>query len=242
MIVDDNPGSIDLLEILLRDIPTIQLLATATSADEALPLIVKHEPDLLFLDVEMPSKTGFDLVEDLRRINAIPIIIFTTAYEKYAINAIRCAAFDFLLKPIDPEELKHAVALATASLLTKDRAKNADQLISHLKRERRIKLPSRNGFILIVPYDILYIVADWSYSTIFLANGKNETVSMNIGALEKLLPEGHFFRISRSIMIQLNYLQSLDRKNKKCYLKIGNEEKTFTITAKRMKELDGIDF
>lgn len=242
MIVDDSKASINLLQSLLKEIQSISLIATATSADEALPLIVKHEPDLLFLDVEMPSKTGFDLIEDLRRINTIPIIVFITAYEKYAINAIRCAAFDFLLKPVDPNELKHVLSLAMARQHQLAKEDKAERLIKHMKRHNRIKLPNRNGFTLINTEDIFYIEADWSYSTIYLSNGKNETISMNIGALEKLLPEGQFFRISRAIIIQLSCLQSLNRSKKLCSIRFAGIVKEFPITGSRVRMLDDLDF
>jgi len=242
MIVDDSKASINLLQSLLKEIQSISLIATATSADEALPLIVKREPDLLFLDVEMPSKTGFDLVEDLRRIHTIPIIIFTTAYEKYAINAIRCAAFDFLLKPIDPEELKHAVALATASMLTKDRAKNADQLIKHLKNQRRIKIPNRAGFLLLNPDDIYYIEADWGYSKVYLLNGTIEIVSVNLGQIESLLPAEQFFRISRAVLLHTKTIQRIDRKRKCALAQVNGIEKEFCISGNRLKELEKFDF
>lgn len=242
IIVDDSPEAVQLLTTLLSEIPYIQLLGTAHSAADALPLIIQLQPDLLFLDVEMPGKTGFELVEELRKVNTLPIIIFTTAYEKYAINAIRCAAFDYLLKPVDPAELKHVVALALARQQQLEHEYKAERLSRHLKRQNRIKLPNRNGFALIDTDDIFYVEADWNYSTLYIAGRKCETVSMNIGSLENILPPDRFFRISRSIIIQIKCLQLVDRKKKQCLLKFGDEEKLFDISARRLKDLDAFKF
>ena len=109
IIIDDEQDACDRLESLLNKIPSVEVTAKATSADDALKAVTNLSPELVFIDVEMPAKNGFDLVKEIKEQGVHPTFIFVTGYDQYAIKAIRNEAFDFLLKPVDIDELKEAI-------------------------------------------------------------------------------------------------------------------------------------
>ena len=120
IIVDDEPGAIANLSLLLQTYPRIEVAATVTNALLAVDLIHEHQPDVVFLDIQMPEKTGFEIARELLEAGDAPAIIFATGFDKFAIEAIRHAAFDFLVKPVNPEELKQTVSRLEHALLIKD--------------------------------------------------------------------------------------------------------------------------
>ncbi len=173
---------------------------------------------MLFLDVEMPGKTGFDLVTDLKRLNIQTCIVFQTAFDKYAIHAIKNAAFDYLLKPIDPNELREVVAKYRASKDTSILSGRIDELLSHLNQHKKMRFNTRQGFIMIDPAEIVYCQADWSYTEVYLSTGQKIVVSMNIGKVGDLLDPERFFRLNRSVIVNLESIAAVDRKSHKCVI------------------------
>jgi two-component system, LytTR family, response regulator len=239
LVVEDEPVAMDHLLSWLNEMACILITDIAQSVDEALIKCSQNMPDLVFLDVELQNGSGFDLVEAFGKMEAKPYIIFVTAHQHYAIQAIRCAAFDFLLKPFLKEELHQAVNRVLARQLNRQEAPAMEQLLAQLKQPRRLRFNTRSGYILVDPADIDYIQADWNYSELFLANGKTEMLSMNIGSVEKVLPCGRFHRINRSIIINLDKLLRVDRKNKSCLVQTFEGEKVFDLPARRIKSLEG---
>jgi len=164
LVVDDDPPSRQLIEKYLHTIPGITLLPSASEAETALSAILEHNPDLVFLDVEMPGKSGFDLLEELRKLDLSPCIVFQTAYNQYAIEAIRHAAFDYLLKPVDKEDLLKVLSRYKGHCQQNSLQGKLDDLIRHLHEHQKIRFNTRHGFLMIDPCDILYCQADWSYT------------------------------------------------------------------------------
>lgn len=214
MIVDDDIKSQQVLEYHLRSIPGIEILSIASSADEAYRFLLETVPDLIFLDVEMPGKTGFDLVAEIREIGINPCIIFQTAFDKYAIQAIKNAAFDYLLKPIDNEELVKSLIKFKHSKLHLNLEEQVENLIHYIKPTEKIRFNARAGFIMINPNDIIYCQADWNYTEIWLSKEKKELVTVNIGKVETLLPAKRFTKISRSLIINSQLIERIDWKTR----------------------------
>lgn len=104
-ILDDDSDAISRLGILLEEVESLKVCGSETNPQKAIPIILSHQPDLIFLDIEMPGYSGFDVLEHIRSKQYQPTIIFVTAYDRYAIEAIKASAFDYLLKPVDPKEL-----------------------------------------------------------------------------------------------------------------------------------------
>lgn len=204
IIIDDEKKGREILQqLIITYCGELQIVGMAKNADEAYALIMQQKPDVIFLDIEMPNGDGFSLLE---RFDGISFqVIFTTAYDEYALKAIKHHALDYLLKPIDMEELKLAV-----SKLKKDNAPvQARQKITEflaakkLDMSSRIALPVREGLIYLQVSDILRIESDGSYSTFFTSDGKKYMVSKNLGEYENMLPAKEFFRVHKSHLINM---------------------------------------
>lgn len=238
IIIDDEPDAINLLKDLLADIEEIEVLATAENVNKAYQVIIEHEPDLLFLDIQMPEQSGFELVKKLKSENIHLTIIFVTAYNKFAIQAIKHAAFDFLLKPIDRNELTEAIQRFKDEKQSKSIPEKLDRLLSKLEQPNKIRFNTRTGYLLIAPEEIVYCESDGNYSVIHLTSGKKEIITCNLQGMEEKLPEENFFRISWFNIINLKYLARVDRKKKICELSANDALYQVHIPKKQIKELE----
>jgi DNA-binding NarL/FixJ family response regulator len=140
-IVDDEPDAIDRFTSLLKQIPSIKILSADTDPDKAIKKVIELEPEIVFLDVEMPIKNGFDVVEEVRNQNFNPNFVFVTGYDKYAIQAIKKNTFDYILKPVDLDELKEAIKKHISAKIEKANFKLSNRVIkkySLTKRETEI--------------------------------------------------------------------------------------------------------
>jgi len=238
IIVDDEIQAISNLENLLSVNPSIRIIKKITDATKAVPIIIENKPDLLFLDIQMPGKSGFEIVRKLSQEDYRSEIIFVTGFDQYAIEAIRFAAFDYLVKPVNPEELKQAIG----RFEEKDRDGTTEEQIKKLLERTiskpKIKLSTAGGFTLINPDDIIYINADWNYADIICGPDKSEMVTTNLGTLEKTLPANSFFRISRSVIINTAYLKKVSRKKRLAYLVKDGKEYTFKIPLLNIRKLE----
>ncbi len=237
LIVDDETSARDILENLLSDYPEFQIVGKEEDVDSAVKAILKHHPDIIFLDIEMPVKNGFELIREIRNYSLLPTIVFITAYNDYAIQAIKLAAFDYILKPIDPDELKQCLYKFMAEKGKMDMNQKLDNLIREIDHTFKLRFNIRTGYLMIEPNEILYFIADGSYTDIVLLDEKRETISQSIGKLEETLPE-QFFRINRSVIINLSYLRKIDRHKKECVLSSAGKEWLFCMPSKYIRLLD----
>lgn len=230
VIVDDSPQARKLLKLMLREYaPEITIVAEAENGNTGLTEIRLHKPDVAFLDIDMPEKSGIQLAEELVKGNIQCQIIFTTAFNHYAINAFRLSAIDYLLKPINEKELieaiekiKKQVSFVTAQVqlntLSQNLVPSNDQVIC---------IPAQNGYDYLKVNDIEYLEADGSYVHITLTDKKQKTVSKNLKYFEQILePFPNFLRVHRSYLININLMTS--------YSKSGRG----TIIMKNGKEVD----
>jgi two-component system LytT family response regulator len=170
----------------------------------------------------------------------IPCIIFTTGYEKFAIEAIRAAAFDFLLKPVQKEELEKALHRYKIQCLTEQFKQKSQILFQKIEPPQKIIFAHYRGFVAYHPDEILYIEADRNYSYVHLISGKKEIVSMQLGQIEKAIPATHFFRINRSVIINLQYFTHADQKEKMCFLELNGAEYAFKSRVATLKKLQRV--
>ncbi len=201
IIVDDEPKSRESLKILLEDFcQNVGVKALCQDVAEAVEAIQTHKPDVVFLDIHLQRETGFDLLTRLNDVNFE--VIFTTAYSEYAIKAFKFSAIDYLLKPIDIEELKRALAKVEKRMsdTISDRLK---QLIQNLKapstENYKLALPTSDGLVFVKVNDILYCEASSNYTLIFTFDGKKHVVSRTLKEYEDMLSEHNFFRIHNSV-------------------------------------------
>ncbi|GAB3909381.1 LytTR family DNA-binding domain-containing protein [Larkinella knui] len=208
IIVDDEKHCRDVLALLLqRYCPQVQLLASCVDGTEGYQAVEMHHPDLVFLDIEMPGMSGFDMLEACRFTKFD--VIFTTAYNEYAIKAIRHNALDYILKPIDKDELVQAVQKAEQERLTRSTPK-VESFIDYLHRQKtgdRIALPTMEGLQIINSEEIYYCESDGGYTRFFLTNGKVVLISKTLKEVEDVLETKGFCRVHHGYLINLRYVQ-----------------------------------
>jgi two-component system, LytTR family, response regulator len=204
LIVDDEAKARRILEELLKEYcPHIQTINTADDVPSAVKAIQKFQPDIVFLDIEMPQYTGFQLFDFVADINFE--VIFTTAYREYALQAFEVSAIDYLLKPIQIERL-----IAAVEKVKKQRLSQINERVQTLKTNleqdyiQKIALPVAEGLLFVELADIIYLAAEGAYTQIYLTTGKKILVSKNIKSFEDSLNHPHFFRVHRSYIINLN--------------------------------------
>ncbi|MBS1919848.1 MAG: response regulator transcription factor [Bacteroidetes bacterium] len=209
ILIDDEKTSLQNLKQKLEEFCKQVVVVGATqNPEEAITLIRNLKPDVLFLDIEMPKMSGFRMLEELGDYDAE--IIFTTAYNHYAIDAMRISAFDYLVKPVAIEELENAVKRLAEkkATYTQERFHVLKESITENKnQENKIAVPVRDGFEFVVIKNILRIESSSSYSRIFFRDGKSIIVTKLLKDFEEILTPYHFFRVHNSHLINLNYIK-----------------------------------
>jgi len=239
LVVDDEPEARQLLKYMLQDEKELQLAGFAGSVDEAVLVTKRENPDLVILDIQMPGKDGFAFIDQVALEGYQPGIIFVTAYENYAIRAIRTAAFDYILKPVHREELVAAIQRYKYKLQS-DRVQDFNRMMEMLRPSGagKIKLNTRSGYILVSPSEVVYCKADGNYTHVQLLSGKMELITHNLGTIEELIGSGNFFRASRSYLVNINYLSRVDRKNCTCTLEYSDQVCDLKIPAQKIRLLE----
>ncbi len=209
IIVDDDPFMQDLLKDKLRHCCKVQILAVSSSATEAIEKIQKLRPELVFLDVEMPDMTGFEMLEQFDRIDFK--VIFVTSYSHYAIKAIRFSALDYILKPIDLQDLRNAVR-RFLDTRNDDDARSIRTAIRNHKTsspaDRILTLKSQDGELQFPVKEILYVEGYRNYSFIHNPKEQRTLVSKTLIALEEILDGSGFFRCHKSYLVNRLHLAS----------------------------------
>lgn len=208
IIIDDEKHCCDNLQWLLQQYcPEIEIKAICTSPETGFAEIHKRQPQLVFLDVEMPGMNCFEMLEKLTEINFD--IVFTTAFNQYAIRAIKFGALDYLVKPVDKDELCAAVDKIKKRTYNEP-IKQLAALLTHLKKSNdfsspKIALPTLRGFELVALNDIVYCESSSNYTTINLNNGHPIIISRTLKDMEELLDMHPFFRVHNSFLVNLQY-------------------------------------
>lgn len=210
ILIDDEPACLhSLAHDLASYCPGVEIVSQCNNGKEAIKLIHAHTPDVLFLDIDMPYINGFDLLE------MVPDkdfeVIFTTAFDEYAMQAFRISAVDYLLKPIDAEALKAAVHKVSLLREKGNTSKQISFLIQQIKdlennNVRKIALPTFDGLEFVHLDDILYCQSDGAYSHVFFTDGGKLYISKTLRYLEDALCNFHFFRVHNSYIVNLNHV------------------------------------
>lgn len=210
LIIDDEEQSrYTLADYLSKYCKKIELVGQGRSVAEGLEKIRTHKPDLIFLDVEMPDGTGFDLLENFK--TPFFDVIFVTAFNHYAVKAFRFSALDYLLKPVDLEILKEAVNKIRESKKSKYLPRQLNLLKVSTNGFNKIALPSGNGIIFVNIDEIIRCQSDRNYSIFFLKNGDRIMVSKTLKEYEEILSSLRFYRIHHSHLINMSYVKKYVR-------------------------------
>ncbi|NJO92809.1 MAG: response regulator transcription factor [Chloroflexia bacterium] len=211
IIVEDEKRSRETLKNLLDEFcKDIEVVGMAGSVDEAVAEILEKKPDLLFLDIELQSGTGFDVLEKVK--HQYFEIIFTTAFEHYAIKAIKISSIDYLLKPIDIEELENAIEKVRNKKDQTTYKQQLEILLNNVHKKpdenRKICVSTADGIEFLKVYDIIYCEASGSYTTIYLKNRDKLLLSKHLKEYENLLSDYEFMRVHNSYLVNLQEVKS----------------------------------
>jgi two-component system LytT family response regulator len=206
ILIDDESKARETMNDLLgQHCRNIQVVAEADCVKAGLEQISLHGPDLIFLDVQMPDGSGFDLLEQLPEINFK--IIFASAYDKFAVRAFKFSAVDYLLKPVEPEALIEACKRLEGGEKITELTKKLEVLLHNRNNFEKIALPTMDGITFIKIKEITRCESDNNYTNIFINTGKKLIVSKTLKEYEDMLTPFNFFRIHKSHLINLAYLQ-----------------------------------
>jgi two-component system LytT family response regulator len=213
LIVDDEPDAVNFISSIIREYcPRLEVIGTASSAREGIKIILERQPGLVFLDVEMPHGSGFDLLTQFPEKSFD--VIFITAFNHYAVKAIKFSAVDYILKPININEFVEAVDKVLHKRLSAgSRPADYSALLENLKSDvpSKLAIPTSDGMEYLKTKDIIRIEADRSYSRFFLVGQRKILVSKNLKEYQELLGEQRFFRPHNSHLINLEHVKKYIR-------------------------------
>jgi two-component system LytT family response regulator len=234
IIIDDEQHCVKaLVKDLQQNCPSIEMADACYSAKDGIMAIKKHQPNLVFLDVEMPWMNGFEMLEILGDINFS--IIFTTAHDEFAARAFRISAVDYLLKPIDAADLKSAVQKVEKKLGEDSYLQHISNLLRNMRQpsiEQKVALPQREGYEFIDVSSIIYCQAEGAYTNVFIQGKKPMLISRILGDVEELLPPEIFQRIHHSTLINVTYVSQFLRSDGG-YIVLKNGDKLSVSKAKK---------
>lgn len=213
VIIDDENNCLEMMEWLMKTYaPNVMIQDMCSSAEKGIEAIHKHRPDVIFLDIEMPRMNGFDMLEQFDKL--FFDVVFTTAYDKFAIKAFKYSALNYLLKPVDPDDLAETIRRIEEkkSIPSKEQLELLFQSVRQVKATaQRIALTTSDGMIFVSTQDIVYCEAESNYSNIVLASGKKIMVSKVLKDIDEALSGPDFFRVHHSFLINLNHIKKFIR-------------------------------
>jgi len=238
VIIEDEMPARELLKAYLAKERDIEIAEECENGFEGIKAIAKHHPDLIFLDVQMPKLTGFEMLELL---DEFPQIIFTTAYDQYAIKAFELNAVDYLMKPFSKERFSQAIEKARKRISDKENSEaTVKTLVKKVKEEAgtidRIFVKTGSRIDVIPVSEIIRIDAQDDYAEIITKNKsylKKETMNF----LEKNLPRANFIRVHRSSIINSDYMEKIEKYGKESYIVVLKDGSRVNVSKSRIKEL-----
>lgn len=209
-LLDDEQSSIEVLEIYLNKyFSQIEVIGRSTKPTEAVREINALKPDLLFIDVQMPDLSGFEVLELISK--PCPLVVFLTAFNQFAIEAIKFSALYYLIKPLNLQELKQSVFKAEEAFKSKEHVKNLEALLFNVKQignsNPRIAFNQNDSIEYVFLKDIVRFEADNNYTKVYLTNGKKLVISKTLKEFENLLENSNFIRVHQSHLINTDYMK-----------------------------------
>jgi len=234
LIADDEQLAIDLIVGLLKLFPEFEVVDTLTCATDIIPVIHRTNPDLLLLDINFGVHNGINIAGEIKSFNHDLQIIFNTAHAEYALDAYESYAIDYFLKPVSVSRLTKAL----------NRFKEYYEAI-HLSKHSMLssgalRFNTKQGFILIKPEDIIYLEADNAYTLIHTSDNRIHHLSLNIGKVEELLANNQFIRISRSGIVNSNFIAEVSRKKSMCQLRWNGSFHDMNISHSGIEKIEKI--
>jgi two-component system LytT family response regulator len=238
LIIEDEKGAREFLVQLINEMyPELELLAAVDSVKDGVAAVDNYSPELIFLDIQLGDELGFELLEKVSPVNFS--VIFTTAYDQYALKAIKYACLDYLLKPLDTNELRVAVNKVLQQREQQDSVSHSatNRFIENYRHTpfEKIGLHTLEGTEFIPLADILYCKADGPYTFIYLTNGKKHHISETLKSFHERVASEKFRRSHRSYVVNLDHIHHFEKGKNGC-LVLSDDKKTTIPVSRRMKE------
>jgi len=240
-IADPDPMTVNDLKNKLKPFPSLNIVAETHNSCEALKAIQNKLPDLIFLNAEMPGKSGFDIIKVVReQVQHTPFVIFITHHPEFTLKALRTGAIDYLQKPIDEAELKDAVERAIELIRRSNQQHKIDHLIDYISKYKQLYFPTATGFKSVNLLDIVSIQKNPDDGKVSVVLGDEEDICLpsnySLTELFKILPRLDFFQIKREVIVNLKYLSEVEVHSRTCILRKGRYEKRFEMSRRSLQE------
>jgi two-component system LytT family response regulator len=238
IIIDDEQVAVNVMSLMIeRYLPEITSVESTTSPVEALQLIIDFQPDIIFLDIEMPFQNGFELLKSLSEISFD--IVFTTAYDKYAIQAIKFSALDYLLKPIDADELRETFnRFLEKKIINQNKNAAVKNLLYNMQQQNlanhKLALPTITGLQFFLPQDIIRCEGMSNYTKFYFSNYHSITTSKTIKEYEEILIPHKFIRVHKSHLVNAEFVSGFTSQTNNIILKDGT---IVEVSRRRKKEV-----
>ncbi len=233
LLVDDEPEARSLLKSLLNEIRYVEVIGEADCAEEAMYKLIEFYPDAVFMDISMPGKTGMEFIELVKKRNIDVQVVFISAHKEYAVQSIRNEVYDFLLKPVNRQELKEKVEKLRRKN-EKGLSRRFQDIFDNIKENAKIRINSRYSYVLIDPSEIIYCQSGGGYTNIYMMNGKEEVASATLSQIETMVEGWNFYKLSRSVLINQNYIRQVDKGRNVCILRANSHDWTIKVSHKRI--------
>ncbi|ANW97240.1 hypothetical protein AXE80_13480 [Wenyingzhuangia fucanilytica] len=237
ILIDDEVHNLENLEWLLnKNCPLVNIVGKANSAKEGIELIKQHQPDLVFLDIEMPHKNGFAMLESIDHINFE--VIFVTAYNQYALKAIKFCALDYLMKPVAIQDLKEAVNRVENIISKKNENQKLKILVDNFSNNhqtKKIALPTSEELFFVAIDEIIRCKSENNYTVFYLINGDTILVSKTLKEWDDLLSSHHFIRTHQSHLINSIHVKSYVKKDGGYILM--NDDSTISVSRNKKEDI-----
>lgn len=245
VIIDDEQSAIDLLDMYLRQFPVFKVTAKETEAQKGLDRVMELIPELVFLDIDMPGMDGLQVANRIHSENFYSEIVFTTAHDHYAFDAMGVEPLDFLSKPFSVEDLEAVLKKYETKVEKKNRERKMDNFIHSQPDSAKISIPANHGLLVISIRDIVLVKSRANKCQLFLQDGAIEEVTKGLNSLMSQINSPAFFQIHRSVFINLNHLHRLDKKRSVCVLSFNSnilEESISKIHLTQFEKLNSHPF
>jgi two-component system LytT family response regulator len=237
IILDDEEHAIINLSSLLSKHENIKICFKSTSPTEIINFSATHDFDMLFLDIKMPGITGFDVLDKIKQIRSIDFsIVFLTAYNDFALKAIKYSAFDYLLKPVDEDELTETIQKYIANQ-KRNTDINVDTLLEILHSEEKMKINTGSSIEFINPNQIAYAKAEGNYTELILEDNSDYVISKTLKEFSKDVSGRNFVRVHKSYIINKRYLSSFNRKSGICTLNCKSQVFSVPVSTRLARNL-----
>lgn len=239
IIVDDDGSARNILKKFLELAQSVEVMDSVANAKDAMKALEEHKPHVIFLDINMPEESGLEFAGRIRDLDLDVKVIFTTAYAKYASEAFALKPLDYLVKPFGLDELFDVLTKVEKYFSAQEQQKKDAQVWGNLIPEK-LKFKTSSGYSFLNPQDIFYIKVDSLKTEVCMVNGEKEAIVGNLKNIYEQIAHLKFFRINRSVIVNMTYIERLERKNRKCFLLHQKMEADFLVSKSSFKELENM--